>query len=152
MDAGIHCIDTVRFLLGDHVVVLEAMTDRSDQADSVERSAVCRFTAGGVKSFVQVCSQAPYLSRLTVTGTDGEIVVNNFASCWGMATAKLYARQASGEVGVVKEDIVDVSMTYAEQLRNFADAIGRSEANILEPLDAAENVRIVEQLYECSQR
>lgn len=150
MDAGIHCIDAIRFLLGDPVILLGAMTDRPAQADSVEHSAVCRFTAGGVISFVQVCSQAPYLTRLSISGTNGEVVINNFAACWGMAEVKFHAHHP-GNV-VVKEETVDVSMTYAEQIRSFAATTGRSDINISEPLDAAENVRIVEQLYELSQR
>lgn len=150
MDAGIHCIDAIRFLLGGPVILLGAMTDCPDQADGVEHSAVCRFTAGGVISFVQVCSQAPYLTRLSISGTNGEVVIDNFAACWGMAKLWLYAHNPGNVARAVKEEMVDVSMTYAEQIRNFAEAAGRSEINISEPLDAAENVRIVEKLYELS--
>jgi predicted dehydrogenase len=152
IDAGIHCIDTIRFLLGDPVILLGAMTDRPAQAGRVEHSAACRFTAGGVISFVQVCSQAPYFTRLSISGTNGEIVIENFAACWGKAKVKLYTHH-TGIVGcAVKEEMVDVSMIYSEQIRHFADAIGRSEVDISEPLDGAENVRIVEKLYELSQR
>jgi len=152
IDAGIHCIDTIRFLLGDPVILLGAMTDRPAQADRVEHSAACRFTAGGVISFVQVCSQAPYFTRLSISGTNGEIVIDNFAACWGMAKVKLYAHHTGNAGCAVKEEMVDVSMTYSEQIRNFADAIDRSEFDISEPLDAAENVRIVEKLYELGER
>jgi len=145
MDAGIHCIDAIRFLVGDPVTLLGAMIDPT-LAGSVERSAVCRFTAGGVISFVQVCSQAPYWSRLSISGTDGEIVINNFTACWGMATVKLFASQPS-QAMPIKEVTVDVSMTYSEQIRNFADAVCSSEVDSTAALDAAENVRIVEKLY-----
>ena len=144
MDAGIHCIDAIRFLVGDPVILLGAMTDPT-LSGSVERSAVCRFTAAGVICFVQVCSQAPYWSRLSISGTDGDIVIDNFAACWGMATVKLFASQP---VHAVKEVTVDVSTTYAEQIRNFAEAVCRSEVDSTAALDAAENVRIVEKLYE----
>jgi len=146
MDAGIHCIDAIRFLVGDPVILLGAMTDPT-LAGSVERSAVCRFTAAGVICFVQVCSQAPYWSRLSISGTDGEIVIDNFAACWGMATVKLFASQPGH---AAKEVTVDVSMTYAEQIRDFADTVKRSEVSISATLDAAENVRLVEELYAIS--
>jgi predicted dehydrogenase len=150
MDAGIHCIDAIRFLLGDPVILLDAMTDRPAQSNSVESIAVCRFTAGGVKSFVQVCSRMPYRTRLSISGTDGLIVIDNFAACWGMVTVKLYGRHPGYVVHAVKDEMVDVSTTYSEQIRNFADAVGRSEANISESVDAAENVKIVEKLYAIS--
>lgn len=146
MDAGIHCIDAIRFLVGDPVILLGAMTEQIP-AESVERNAVCRFTAAGVICFVQVCSQAPYLSRLSISGTNGEIVVDNFAACWGMATVKLFASQPGH---AVKEVMVDVSKTYSEQIQNFADAVCRSEVESDAALDAAENIRIVEKLYAIS--
>ena len=143
MDAGIHCIDAIRFLVGDPVIPLGATTEQIP-AGSVERNAACRFTAAGAVCFVQVCSQAPYCSRLSISGTDGEIVIDSFAACWGTATVKLFASQ-SGHV--VKEETVDVSKTYSEQIRNFADMVCRSEFDSTAALDSAENVRIVEQLY-----
>lgn len=148
MDAGIHCIDAVRFLLGNLVIPVGAMTDCPVQANGVERSAVCLFTVNGVIGFVQVCSKASYLTRLAVAGTEGSIVIDNFAACWGMVTVKLY-NSHTGDL--VKEEVVDVSTTYSAQIRSFADAVGRSDVNISEALDAAENVRIVEELYAISQ-
>jgi predicted dehydrogenase len=146
IDSGIHCIDAIRFLLGDPVISLGAMTDRI-LAGSVERSAVCRFTTAGVICFVQVCSQAPYWSRLSISGTDGMIVIDNFAACWEMVTVTLYARRPGHALHKVNEEMVDVSATYAEQIRDFADRVKRSEVSYSAALDAAENVRIVEELY-----
>lgn len=146
MDAGIHCIDAIRFLVGDPVILLGAMTEQIP-AGSVERNAVCRFTAAGVVCFVQVCSQAPYGSRLSISGTEGEIVIDSFAACWGMATVKLFASQPGH---AVKEVMVDVSTTYSEQIQNFADAVCRTEVDSASALDAAENIRIVEKLYAIS--
>jgi predicted dehydrogenase len=146
IDSGIHCIDAIRFLLGDPVISLGAMTDRI-LAGSVERSAVCRFTTAGVICHVQVCSQAPYWSRLSISGTDGMIVIDNFAACWEMVTVTLYARRPGHALHKVNEEMVDVSATYAEQIRDFADRVKRSEVSYSAALDAAENVRIVEELY-----
>lgn len=146
IDSGIHCIDAIRFLLGDPVISLGAMTGKIP-AGSVERSAVCRFTTAGVICLVQVCSQAPYWSRLSISGTDGVIVMDNFAACWEMVTVTLYARRPGHALHKVKEEMVDVSATYAEQIRDFADRVKRSEVSYSAALDAAENVRIVEELY-----
>jgi len=146
MDAGIHCIDSIRFLVGDPVILLGAMSDPAP-TDSVERSAVCRFTAAGVNCLVQVCSQAPYWSRLSISGTDGVIVIEDFASSWATVTVKFRARHPGHAPHAVKEETVDVSETYSRQLRDFADRVMRSEVSFSAALDAAENVRIVEELY-----
>jgi predicted dehydrogenase len=151
LDAGIHCIDAMRFLVGDPVMSLGAMTGPTP-VGGVERSAVCRFTIAGVSCFVQVCSQAPYWSRLSISGTDGVIVLDDFAACWDVVKVTLYARRPGHALRAVKEDIVDVSATYSEQIRDFADKVRRSEVSSSAALDAAENVRIVEELYAISHR
>jgi predicted dehydrogenase len=144
LDAGIHCIDAIRFLMGDPVIPSRAITDRPVLENGVERSATCLFTVGGVAGFAQVCSQASYLSRLTVSGSEGSIVVDNFAACWGAAIVRFYDNHAGH---LVRQETVDVSTTYFEQIRDFANAIKRSNASISPSLDAAENVRIVEEFY-----
>jgi predicted dehydrogenase len=143
LDAGIHCIDAIRFLLGDPVIPSRAITDRPILENSVEHRATCLFTVGEVVGFAQVCSQASYLSRLTVSGTEGSIVVDNFAACWGAAIVRFYDDHAH----LVRQETVDVSTTYFEQIRDFARAVKGSDASISPSLDAAENVRIVEEFY-----
>ena len=80
MDAGIHCIDVMRFLTGDPVHVLEVDSDRHLHKDGIERSADCCLTAAGVTCQIEVRSQASYLSTLTISGTEGQIVVDDFAA------------------------------------------------------------------------
>ena len=99
MDAGIHCIDAVRFLVGDPVNLLGAMTEQIP-TESVERNAVCRFTAAGVICFVQVCSQAPYLSRLSISGTNGEIVVDKIYLYSSTLTPKGPVYEVAEEFGL----------------------------------------------------
>ena len=147
MDAGIHCIDVIRFLVGDPVSVLSANTDRRSHEDGIERSAICNFAAGGISSSVDVCSQSPYATLLTISGTEGKIVLTNFAACWGTVTVRLHTRHRDEPA---REEVVDVSAIYAEQLRDFAATIDRPGAVALQDISAAENVRIVEQLYSIS--
>lgn len=147
MDAGIHCIDAIRLLVGDPVNSLTADTDRNSHKDGIERSAECCFTANGVSCTIKVRSQSPYETRLTVSGTEGDIVIDNFAACWGAITVKLYARESCNPV---KEATVDVSAIYRVQLRDFAKAIDQSEGVSFQDCSAAENVRIVEELYAIS--
>ena len=148
MDAGIHCIDTIRFLIGGPVVLLEAKTDRDLYADGLERIADCSFITGDVNSYISVNAKTSYATILTISGNNGEIVINNFAACWGMVNVKLYAFHLGP---VIKEEWVDVSTIYADQIRSFADSVAKSEISYSQAIDAAENVRIVEGLYSISQ-
>ena len=147
MDAGIHCIDVIRFLTGDPVNVLSANTDRYSHEDGVERRANCNFTAGGVSGSIEVRSQAPYATLLKIIGTKGEVVIDNFAACWGVVTVKLFMHCRGGPV---REEVVDVSGIYAEQLRNFANMVGQSGVISYQDIAAADNVRVIEELYAIS--
>lgn len=144
MDAGIHCIDVIRLFTAEPINVLTASRDSHSHEDGVEREAICSLAAGVVKCTVDVNSQAPYKTLLTISGTNGEIVIDNFAASWGEVAVKLYAYDG-GEP--VMQELVDVSTIYSDQLRNFAKAIAQPELVAFQDIFAAENVKIVEELY-----
>jgi len=146
MDAGVHCIDAVRFLVGDPVIALEARMD-SLGPSGIERMAKCSFTAAGVSGSLSVCSNAPYSSNLTVCGDDGEIIVNSFAACWDAVALKYVSfKDPSLNLAVM----VDVSDTYIRQLQAFSDVILSKNLNYRSAIDASENIKIIEKLYEIS--
>ena len=148
MDAGIHCIDVIRLFTGEPIGILAVSTDRQSFEDGVERKASCHFAAGAVNCLVDVNSHAPYKTLLTISGTEGEIVIDNFAASWGEVAVKLYAHDHSK---LVKEELVDVSNIYTEQLRNFAKSIAQPGLAAFQDISAAENVRKVEELYAISE-
>jgi predicted dehydrogenase len=143
IDAGVHCVDATRFLFGDPVYVLDAEID-SMGSSGVERAARCRFTVAGVSGSLTVCSNAPYKSIIVISGDEGQIVVEGFAACWGMATLKFIS---SKDQCLNKEMMVDVSGTYARQLQDFAGVILSGNINYKSPTDALENMVIVEKIY-----
>jgi len=147
MDAGIHCIDVIRLFTGEPISILDVSTDRHTFEDGVERKAFCRFAAGAVNCLVDVNSHAPYKTLLTISGTEGEIVVDNFAASWGGVAVKLYDHDHRK---AVKEELVNVSNIYTEQLRNFAKSIVQPGLPAYQDISAAENVRNVEELYAIS--
>lgn len=144
MDAGIHCIDTIRFLINGPVNVLEARTD-SVGVSGIDRIAQCRLTVGGVMCSLSVCSNAPYSSELLICGDEAEIAVSSFAACWDTVNVKYSSYENRG---LNKEVMFDVSETYAYQLQAFADAIKSQDVNYRSAVDSLENVKIVERLYE----
>lgn len=147
MDAGIHCIDVIRLFTAEPINVMAATRDSHSHEGGVERNATCRLAAGEVNCLVDVNSHAPYKTLLTISGTGGVIVIDNFAASWGKVAVKLYAH-SGGEP--LKEELVDVSTIYSEQLRNFANAIAQPEPVAFQDLFAADNVKIIEEIYAIS--
>lgn len=149
IDAGIHCIDTIRFLVGaQQVVVKQALTDLFSKTQDVEQAASCRFTIGKTECFVQVCSIAPYLSRLIIVGTKSKLIIENFTACW--ETAEVCLQTLDGKT-VLQQESVDVSMNYKNQIRAFADKLNSDSLDMSATQVAAENVKIIEECYALSQ-
>lgn len=146
MDAGVHCIDAVRFLVGDPVIALDAQMD-SLGSSGIDRVARCRYTVSGVPGSLSVCSNAPYSSSLAISAGDGEIIVNSFSACWDTVPLRYISFE---EPNLNQEVLVDVSSTYARQLQAFADVILTQNVNYRSALDALENIRVIEKLYEIS--
>jgi len=146
MDAGIHCIDTIRFLIGGSVRVQEARMDTN--GSGIDRNAHCCLNVSGVICSFSVCSNAPYSSELLICGDKAQIVVSNFAACWDTVTVKHFSYENNG---IVQEAMFDVSKTYAYQIDDFAYSIKSQDVNYKSALDSLENVKIAERLYEISQ-
>lgn len=146
MDAGIHCVDVIRLLTGAPLTVKAAITDRHSHQDGVERSAQCNFVAGAIDCLLKVDSHAPYQTLLTISGTKGEIIIDNFAACWGLVTIRQHERHSSV---VAREETVDASTIYIKQMQDFAETIIRG-GNAAQDVAAAESVKLIEELYAIS--
>jgi predicted dehydrogenase len=87
MDIGVHCIDTLRFLLGE-VAEFSGILEPLD--DPVERSAMVdlRFVSGALGGVF--CSfETPYRSRLEILGERGWAWVDSFTLPWAKVTLHL---------------------------------------------------------------
>lgn len=144
MDGGVHCIDTVRFLIGDPVIALGARMDLNGPS-GIEQIATCLFTAAGISGSLSVCSKAPYSSNLTVCGDDGEIVVDSFAACWDAVTLKYISYKDSS---LNQEIMMNVSGTYSLQMQAFADAILSKNRDYKSAINAMGNINIIETFYQ----
>lgn len=144
MDAGIHCIDVIRNFTTEPISILAANLDYRSHDDGIERKAACHFVAGAVNCTVDINSQAPYKTLLTILGDKGKIIVNNFAATWGDVKVQLYSNDQNQ---LVKEELVDTSIIYNEQLRSFAKVVAEPNFAAFQDESAAENVRVIEKLY-----
>ncbi len=146
MDAGIHGIDAIRFLTGGgNTQILSFNTDRKLNKDGIEREAVCSFIMGGINCSLNINATDSYSTILKISGTDGEILVNDFAASWGYVKLKLTRKDSDTKV---IEETVDVSSIYVDQMKDFANKILNAKFDSSSSVEAAENVKFIQELYQ----
>lgn len=148
IDAGVHCIDAVRFLIGGPIVAVDSQFDVLPSYD-VERTAKCTLGAANVPVSISVCSSAPYSTSLLIRGSNGAIDVGGFAATTGVASLKF---SSTSNPKCNEEIQLDPSGIYVEQLQAFAGTLLTGKNNYDSAAEALENIRIVENLYRISSR
>ncbi len=117
-DVGVHCIDTLRFILGDEVVAVSARA-HYDQHWVVEASgAMLLEFQGGVLATVSVSARSPYRTFLEVAGETGVLSSLNGFSVEQPPTVEL--RRA---FEVIERREVSNASAYTAQVDAFAAAI-----------------------------
>lgn len=144
MDAGIHCIDAIRSFATGPISALSTIMDSHLHNDRVERKAKCNFRFGAVDCQLDIDSRAPYMTSLAIRGSGGTVAINNFAATWGEVAVELFVPHESQPV---KSSLIDVSNIYCKQLRSFAKAVANPDLAATQDYSAAENVRVIEELY-----
>jgi predicted dehydrogenase len=146
MDAGIHGIDAIRFLTGGGTTqILGFNTDRKLHKDGLERIAVCSFLMGEINCSLNINATDSYSTVLRISGTGGEILVNDFAASWGNVKLKMTPNDC--DINVI-EETVDVSSIYVDQMKDFAHKILNAQFDSSCSFEAAKNVKLVQELYQ----
>ena len=143
LDAGIHCIDVIRSFLGNNIVARSAKIDKSYNKGGVESQALLEFTCDYVHGSIDLSSKSDYRSVLEITGSQGIILIENFAATWESVTVTLYNYNKST---LLKQAVVDVSEIYSSQLKEFANNIINRTNSTLD-YSAAKNVKTAEDFY-----
>ncbi len=73
-----HCIDALRYVLGEEVETVSTLAEKSHPDDQVEAKATLRMRmTGGILANVTVSALTPYRTVIEITGSDGVIVAEN---------------------------------------------------------------------------
>jgi predicted dehydrogenase len=117
-DVGVHCIDTLRFILGREVVAVSARAHH-DQHWVVEASGamLLEFT-GGVLATVSVSARSPYRTFLEVAGETGVLSALN-----GLSIDQPPVVELRRAFEVIESREVSNANAYAAQVDAFAAAI-----------------------------
>jgi predicted dehydrogenase len=117
-DIGVHCIDTLRFILNDEVVRVSASAQSDERSGDVESAATLtlEFSKGAIGT-VLVSYRADYRTPLEVIGEAGVLSADNALNVEHPIEI-LLRRGEKTETGTVSNQSV-----YAQQVDAFSDAV-----------------------------
>jgi 1,5-anhydro-D-fructose reductase (1,5-anhydro-D-mannitol-forming) len=118
-DVGVHCIDALRFVLGEDVISVSTLASKDEASGRVEAIASLQLEmTGGVYANVTASARAPYRTLVEVNGSDGVLIAEN-----GLTVdrpVQLVLRRA-GEL--VETASVENNDGYTRMLDSFAVAL-----------------------------
>lgn len=121
-DIGVHCFDTLRYVLGDEIQSVMAQA-QYDAHWVVEASGTALFQfAGGALATMSVSARAPYQTLLEVIGEDGVLSAVNAMNVEHPVTLEL----RRGFDLIEKKEVLN-DRAYTAQVEAFAEAIESSK-------------------------
>jgi predicted dehydrogenase len=77
-DVGVHCIDALRYVLGEDVLSVSTLATKAREQDAVEATASLQMEmSGSVLASVTVSARTPYRTLVEITGSDGVLIAEN---------------------------------------------------------------------------
>lgn len=142
-DVGVHCLDALRWVLGQEVVTLQTMARPSRKNAAMEELATMQGeTEGGCLVSVAVSSAAAYRTQVEVLGTDGVLVSENALTVDQPVTVEL-RRWGKAEQRVE----IDNAGSFAAMLDAFALAVRSRGGFRSDAENGVENMRLLDAAY-----
>jgi len=142
-DVGVHCIDALRFVLGEDVSSISTVARKDESSGKVEAIASLQLEmTGGIFANVTASARGLYRTVVEVTGSDGALVVEN-----GLTVdrpVELTVRRA-GEL--VETVTVENGDGYTRMLDSFARAFRGDGSFAASGVDAIANMRALDAAY-----
>ncbi len=141
MDIGVHCIDTLRFLLGE-VVTVRGLSVPPHDENPIERTAeVSLAFASGAVGEVFCSFESPYRSCLEITGELGFISAEPFSLPWAEA------RLSMATLSEKQELTVNTGNTFGALIESFSRTVRGLGEVAIPGEEGLENIRIIENFY-----
>lgn len=142
-DVGVHCIDALRFVLGEDVVSVSTLAHKDEASGKVEAIASLQLEmTGGAYANVTASARAPYRTLVEVTGSNGALVAEN-----GLTVdrpVQLVVRRAGEMVETVTVENGD---GYTRMLDSFASAFRDNGTFAASGEDGVINMRALDAAY-----
>ena len=118
-DVGVHCIDTLRFILGDDPLTVQAVAHYDAISGAVEAAAILNLSfVRGVLATVLVSTRAHYRTPIEIIGTTGVLRAED-----ALNVDHPLQLQLLREGKVVDTEEIMNDRTYAKQVDAFSAAI-----------------------------
>ncbi len=135
-DVGVHCIDALRFILGDEVTAVTCTAVQDELSGAVECAGVIALEfVRKTLAMVSVSTRAQYRTFIEVTGKSGVLSAFDALNVERPLTIEY---RPSGDPRQVEREEVSNHLAYARQLDAFAAAV-RGEAGF--PVPGEEGLR-----------
>jgi predicted dehydrogenase len=142
-DVGVHCIDALRFVLGEEVSSVSTLARKDEVSGKVEAIASLQLEmSGGVYANVTANARGLYRTVVEVTGSDGALVAEN-----GLTVDRpvQLALRRGGEL--VETVTVENGDGYTRMLDNFSHAFHGREKFAASGEDGVRNMRALDAAY-----
>jgi 1,5-anhydro-D-fructose reductase (1,5-anhydro-D-mannitol-forming) len=142
-DVGVHCIDALRFVLGEDVRSVSTVAQKDDSSGKVKAIASLQMEmTGGVYANVTATARAQYRTLVEVTGSDGVLIAEN-----GLTVDRpvQLERRRAGEL--LETVTVDNGDGYTRMLDSFALAFRGAGSFPASGEDGVANMRILDSAY-----
>ncbi len=118
-DVGVHCIDTLRFVLSDEVKSIAVLANRDDRSGDVEAVATMQLAMrSGCFANVTATARAPYRTLLEIVGTEGVLIAENGLTVDRPVDITL---RKAGEL--IETHTVSNSDGYVRMIDSFSEAL-----------------------------
>jgi 1,5-anhydro-D-fructose reductase (1,5-anhydro-D-mannitol-forming) len=142
-DVGVHCIDTLRFVLGEDVVSIGTLARRDELSGEVETVASLQMEmTGGVYASVTTSARGLYRSLVEVTGSEGVLIAEN-----GLTVDRPVELVVHRAGEIVETTTVDNSNGYVRMLESFAQAFRGDGSFAATGDDGVLNMRALDAAY-----
>jgi predicted dehydrogenase len=143
-DVGVHCIDALRYVLGEEVQSVSTLATKSSPDDQVEATASLQLQmTSDVLASVAVSARTPYRTLIEFTGSDGILIAEN-----GLTVDRpieIVHRRAGEVVETVSLNNADA---YTRMLDSFAQAMRGEAAFAASGEDGVKNMAILDAAFE----
>jgi 1,5-anhydro-D-fructose reductase (1,5-anhydro-D-mannitol-forming) len=147
-DVGVHCIDTLRFILGDtlssaEVRSVSTLATRDDISGPVEASASLQLDfANDIPATVNVSARALYRTVIEIIGSEGVLFAENGMTVDHPVDITLRRRGAH-----INTNTVNNADAYTHMIDNFARAMRQEEPFLGPGLEGVTNQHILDAAY-----
>lgn len=142
-DVGVHCIDSLRFILGEDVVSVSTLATKDESSGEVEAMASLQLQlTGGIYASIDANARGLYRSLVEVTGSEGVLISEN---CLSVDRPVEVTLRKAGDL--LETRTFDNGDGYTRMLDSFAQVFRNGGTFAASGEDGIHNMRAVDSAY-----